>query len=148
MLQLGMKESDGDNGFEGDEISFLAEELIQLLVKSSMVEPNDKPTLICTIWTKKSYNPDSFRAHMKSIWKTRKKFEIQLERKESLKFNALSKKMQPQGFYIGILMKNQKMHPQKEEDNTMIQGIQDNSQLIATEEVTKMQKEWWSLKKK
>ncbi|MBA0773019.1 hypothetical protein Gotri_008324 [Gossypium trilobum] len=23
-----------------------------------MVEPNDKPTLICTIWTKKSYNPD------------------------------------------------------------------------------------------
>lgn len=42
-----------------------------------MVEPNDKPTLICTIWTKKSYNPDSFKAQMKSIWKAKKKFEIQ-----------------------------------------------------------------------
>ncbi|MBA0576851.1 hypothetical protein Golob_027514, partial [Gossypium lobatum] len=30
------------------------------------------------VWTKKLYNPESFRAHMKGIWKTRKKFEIQM----------------------------------------------------------------------
>ncbi|MBA0600344.1 hypothetical protein Gorai_006532, partial [Gossypium raimondii] len=28
--------------------------------------------------TRKSYNPDSFRAQLKSIWKIRKKFEIQV----------------------------------------------------------------------
>ncbi|MFQ6668324.1 hypothetical protein Gotur_034011 [Gossypium turneri] len=72
-----MMESGGNDGFGGDKVSLLAEELIQLPVKSSMVEPNDKPTPICTIWTKKSYNPDSFKAQMKSIWKTKKKFEIQ-----------------------------------------------------------------------
>ncbi|MBA0552741.1 hypothetical protein Golob_023521, partial [Gossypium lobatum] len=43
-----------------------------------MVVPNSKPTLICTFWTEKLYNPDSFRAHMKGMWKTRKKFEIQV----------------------------------------------------------------------
>ncbi|MBA0754183.1 hypothetical protein Gogos_005485 [Gossypium gossypioides] len=43
-----------------------------------MVVPNSKPTLICTVWTEKLYNPESFRAQMKSIWKTRKKFEIQM----------------------------------------------------------------------
>ncbi|MFQ6644988.1 hypothetical protein Gotur_020351 [Gossypium turneri] len=73
-----MKESGGNDGFEGDEIFLLVEELIQLSVKSSMVEPNGKPSLICSIWTKKSYNQDSFKAQMKSIWKTKEKFEIQL----------------------------------------------------------------------
>ncbi|MBA0877085.1 hypothetical protein Goshw_022817 [Gossypium schwendimanii] len=72
-----MKESGGNDGFGGDEISLVAEELIQLSVKSSMVEPNGKPSLICSIWTKKSYNQHSFKAQMKSIWKTKKKFEIQ-----------------------------------------------------------------------
>ncbi|MBA0786569.1 hypothetical protein Gotri_026561 [Gossypium trilobum] len=43
-----------------------------------MVEPNGKPSLICSIWTKNSYNHDSFKAQMKSIWKTKEKFEIQL----------------------------------------------------------------------
>ncbi|PPD67587.1 hypothetical protein GOBAR_DD35533 [Gossypium barbadense] len=43
-----------------------------------MVVPSSKPTLICTIWTEKLYNPDSFRAYTKGIWKTRKKFEIQV----------------------------------------------------------------------
>ncbi|KAH1121338.1 hypothetical protein J1N35_004498 [Gossypium stocksii] len=71
-------ESGGDKGFGGEEISLLAEELIQLSVKSSLVEPTGKPTLICTIWTGRSYNPDSFRAQMRSIWKTKKKFDIQL----------------------------------------------------------------------
>ncbi|PPD79667.1 hypothetical protein GOBAR_DD23405 [Gossypium barbadense] len=72
-----MTESGANDGFGGDEVSLLAEELIQLSVKSSVVEPNEKPTLICTIWTEKSYNQDSFKAQMKSIWKTKKKFEIQ-----------------------------------------------------------------------
>ncbi|KAH1057617.1 hypothetical protein J1N35_035682 [Gossypium stocksii] len=72
-----MEESGGNEGFQGDEISLLAEELIQLTVKSSIIEPSEKPTLIYTIWTVKSYNPDSFKAQMKSIWKTRRKFEIQ-----------------------------------------------------------------------
>ncbi|MBA0728975.1 hypothetical protein Golax_022426, partial [Gossypium laxum] len=69
--------SGGDDRERRDEISLLAEELVQLLVKGSKVVPSSKPTLICTVWTEKMYNPDSFRAHMKGIWKTRKKFEIQ-----------------------------------------------------------------------
>ncbi|PPR90784.1 hypothetical protein GOBAR_AA29904 [Gossypium barbadense] len=73
-----MEESGGVDRERRDEISLLAEELIQLSVKGSMVVPNAKPTLICTIWTEKLYNPESFRAQMKSIWKTRKKFEIQM----------------------------------------------------------------------
>ncbi|MBA0631614.1 hypothetical protein Godav_000473, partial [Gossypium davidsonii] len=73
-----MEESDSEDREGRDEISLLAEELIQLLVKGSMVVPNSKPTLICTVWTEKLYNPESFRAQMKSIWKTRKKFEIQM----------------------------------------------------------------------
>ncbi|XP_016684451.1 uncharacterized protein [Gossypium hirsutum] len=70
-------ESDGNNGLGGDEISLLTEELIQLSVKSSMVEPNGKFSLICSIWTEKSYNQESFKAQMRSIWKTNKKFGIQ-----------------------------------------------------------------------
>ncbi|PPD92715.1 hypothetical protein GOBAR_DD10347 [Gossypium barbadense] len=61
-----------------DEISLLEEELVQLTLKSSQVVPNENPTLICSFWTQKSYNPDSFRAQLKSIWKPKKKFEIQV----------------------------------------------------------------------
>ncbi|MBA0873834.1 hypothetical protein Goshw_007921 [Gossypium schwendimanii] len=42
-----------------------------------MVVPSVKPTLICTIWTEKLYNLESFKAQMRSIWNTNKKFEIQ-----------------------------------------------------------------------
>lgn len=63
-----------------DEISLLEEELLQLFVRSSVVNPLDKPTLVCTLWTKKSYNSNSFCAKMKSIWKSKKKFEIQVAR--------------------------------------------------------------------
>ncbi|PPD74473.1 hypothetical protein GOBAR_DD28602 [Gossypium barbadense] len=73
-----MEASGGNDQERRDEISLLAKELVQLSVKSSMVVPNSKPTLICTVWTEKMYNPDSFRAHMKGIWKIRKKFEIQV----------------------------------------------------------------------
>ncbi|MBA0703066.1 hypothetical protein Goari_020450, partial [Gossypium aridum] len=77
LLRLGIEESGGEDREGRDEISLLAEELIQLTVKGSKVVPNSKPTLICTVWTEKLYNPESFRAQMKSIWKTKKKFEIQ-----------------------------------------------------------------------
>ncbi|MBA0753721.1 hypothetical protein Gogos_019846 [Gossypium gossypioides] len=72
-----MEESGGEDREGRDEISLLVEELIQLSVKGSKVVPNSKPTLICTVWTEKLYNPKNFRAQMKSIWKTKKKFEIQ-----------------------------------------------------------------------
>ncbi|MBA0769714.1 hypothetical protein Gotri_018416, partial [Gossypium trilobum] len=75
-----MEASGGDDRERRDEISLLAEELVQLSVKGSKAVPSSKPTLICTVWTEKMYNPDSFRAHMKGIWKTRKKFEIQVAR--------------------------------------------------------------------
>ncbi|MBA0880329.1 hypothetical protein Goshw_001945 [Gossypium schwendimanii] len=71
-----MEESGGDDKGGRDEISLLAEELIQLSVKESMVVPTDKLTLICTIWTEKFYNLESFKAQMKNIWKTKKNFEI------------------------------------------------------------------------
>lgn len=71
---VGMKTS-GDSGKIDDrnEINLLEEELIQLTVKSSLVTPSENPTLLCTVWTRKSYNPDSLRAQLRSIWKTKKK---------------------------------------------------------------------------
>ncbi|MBA0563622.1 hypothetical protein Golob_008594, partial [Gossypium lobatum] len=71
-------ESGGNDGFGGDDIALLTEELIQLSVKSSMVEPSNNFSLICSVWTKKPYNQDSFKAQMRSIWKTKKKFVIQV----------------------------------------------------------------------
>lgn len=61
-----------------DEISLLEEEMIQLSVKSSSIVHTRKPTLLCTTWTKKSYNLDSLRAQLRCIWKIKKKFEIQI----------------------------------------------------------------------
>ncbi|KAK5776792.1 hypothetical protein PVK06_044757 [Gossypium arboreum] len=59
-----------------NEIALLKEELIQLTVKSSLVVPSENLTLICLVWTRKTYNLDSLRAQLRSIWKTKKKFEI------------------------------------------------------------------------
>ncbi|MFQ6670759.1 hypothetical protein Gotur_035548 [Gossypium turneri] len=73
-----MGESGGNVREQRDEISLLFEELMQLSVKGSKVVPDEKPTLICTIWTGKFYNPKSFKAQMRSVWKTKKKLEIQL----------------------------------------------------------------------
>lgn len=50
------------------EIAFLEEELIHLSVKSSVVDPSEKPTLICSVWKRKNYNPDSLRAQVRSIF--------------------------------------------------------------------------------
>lgn len=49
----------------------------QLTVKRSKVVPTEKPNLIGSVWTKKTFNLGSFHAQFKSIWKT-KKFEIRL----------------------------------------------------------------------
>ncbi|KAH1097560.1 hypothetical protein J1N35_014481 [Gossypium stocksii] len=51
-----MEESGGDDRGRSDEVSLLVEELIQLLIKCSMVLPSVKQTLICSIWTGKPYN--------------------------------------------------------------------------------------------
>ncbi|KAK5845547.1 hypothetical protein PVK06_001738 [Gossypium arboreum] len=63
---------------DGNEIALLEEELIHLSVKSSIVDPFEKPTLICSVWTRKNYNLDSLRAQVRSIWKTKKQFEIMI----------------------------------------------------------------------
>lgn len=56
---------------EKKEVSLLEEELVHLSVKSSLIDPKDSPTLVCTVWSKKLYNPESFKAQLKSIWKTK-----------------------------------------------------------------------------
>ncbi|MBA0779465.1 hypothetical protein Gotri_003715 [Gossypium trilobum] len=63
-----MKTSD-DFGMMEDrnDITLLEEELIQLAVKSSLVVPSENPTLISSVWTRKTYNPDSLRAQLRSI---------------------------------------------------------------------------------
>lgn len=48
-------------------ISLLEEELIQLSVKNSLVSLGDGPSLVCTVWTRKTFNPDSLLAQMRSI---------------------------------------------------------------------------------
>ncbi|MFQ6642763.1 hypothetical protein Gotur_017531, partial [Gossypium turneri] len=45
-------------------------------MKSSLIVPSENPTLICSVWTRKTYNPNSLRAQLRSICKTKKKFEI------------------------------------------------------------------------
>lgn len=42
------------------------------------MSPPEKPTLVCSVWTKKTYHPDSLRVQLKCIWKTKKKFDIQV----------------------------------------------------------------------
>ncbi|KAK5825352.1 hypothetical protein PVK06_020176 [Gossypium arboreum] len=62
--------------YNRNEITLLEEELIQLTAKSSLVTPSENPTLICSVWTRRSYNLDNLIAQLRSIWKTKKKFEI------------------------------------------------------------------------
>ncbi|KAG8484825.1 hypothetical protein CXB51_021533 [Gossypium anomalum] len=61
---------------ERSEVALLEKELIKLTVESSLVILSKSPTLICSVWTKKTYNPDSLRAQLRSVRKTKKKFEI------------------------------------------------------------------------
>lgn len=53
-----------------DEISVLEEELVQLSMKSLLIFLSTNPTLLCLVWTRNSYNSDSFCAQLKTIWKT------------------------------------------------------------------------------
>lgn len=65
---VGKKASGDFGGLEDEkELALLEEELIQLSVKSSLVIPSENQMLICTVWTKKYYNPNSLRAHLRSI---------------------------------------------------------------------------------
>lgn len=57
-------------GGKVDDVSLLEEELVQLSVKSSVVSLKEKPTLVCSMWTKKTYHTDSLRAQLKCIWNT------------------------------------------------------------------------------
>lgn len=63
-----------------DNISLLGEELVLLSIKSSVIEPKGLFCLLCSLWTKKNFNPDSFKAQMKSIWKSNKKYVIEMVR--------------------------------------------------------------------
>lgn len=63
---------------EREAVTFLEEELIKLTVKCSSIVSNEKPMLLCMVWSKKSYNSDRFRVQMKSLWKVKKKFDIQI----------------------------------------------------------------------
>lgn len=65
-------------GMAEEEVALLEEELVQLSIRNNLVTPSEKSTFICSVWTKKNYNPNSFRAQMKSIWKLKKKFKIQI----------------------------------------------------------------------
>lgn len=63
---------------EREGISFFEEEMVQLSIKSSKVEAQEKLALICSVWTTRLFNPNNLRAHLKSLWKTKHKFEIRL----------------------------------------------------------------------
>lgn len=45
---------------EDDEISLLEEDLKKLTVRSARIVPKDTPSLLCSVWTRKIFNPDSF----------------------------------------------------------------------------------------
>ncbi|KAK5833005.1 hypothetical protein PVK06_016814 [Gossypium arboreum] len=137
--------SGGEEGFGGDEVSLLAEELIQLSVKSSMVQAKDKPTLICTVWTEKSYNPDSFRAQMKSP------YSPELDKKDLLhaigvtfggiirseingEFCRLRVNLDVQNpLRTGKTEENQGTHPQEEDSTDVSLGKQDIARLTEVE---------------
>lgn len=52
---------------DGDEIQLLEAELVKLTVRSSKILSDKNPTLLCTVWTRKTFNPESLRAQMLSI---------------------------------------------------------------------------------
>lgn len=52
---------------ERDEISLLEEEFVQLSVKTSLVGPTNKLTLLCYVWTRKTYKPIVFGSVKKHL---------------------------------------------------------------------------------
>ncbi|MBA0754055.1 hypothetical protein Gogos_020329, partial [Gossypium gossypioides] len=63
------------------------------------------------------------------------------ESQETLKFNALSKKLQPQCSYTRSIKENQETYSHSEKSSDMIQGVQKDSWLTATGTGIKMQQE-------
>ncbi|MBA0635862.1 hypothetical protein Godav_029537 [Gossypium davidsonii] len=60
---------------------------------------------------------------------------------ESLKFNALSKKLQTQCSYIGDIKENQKAHLYSEKRSDTMQGVQEDSWLTTIGAGIEIQKE-------
>lgn len=52
---------------DGSDMALLEEELLQLSLSSLKVVPPNKPSFVCSVWWKKTYNVDSFWAQMRSI---------------------------------------------------------------------------------
>lgn len=63
---------------EEGEVALLEEEMVKLSVRSSKISPRVKPTLLCYVWSCKTYNSNSFQAQMRSIWKTSKKVDFHM----------------------------------------------------------------------
>lgn len=61
---------------ENDDVSLLVEELVKLSVKSSKLVPSGAATLLCTIWTRKTYNLNTLKVQLRSLWKTKQKFDV------------------------------------------------------------------------
>lgn len=57
--------SDLNGRMNEDVVSLLEEKMIQLSIKSSMLIHEDRPSLICSVWKRKTYNLDAFRAQMR-----------------------------------------------------------------------------------
>lgn len=63
---------------EGAKVSLLEEELTRLSVRSAKIVPNDNPSVLCSVWTGKIFNPDNFTTQMRSTRKIKGKFKIKV----------------------------------------------------------------------
>ncbi|MBA0672145.1 hypothetical protein Goklo_029322 [Gossypium klotzschianum] len=73
--------------------------------------------------------------------------ELYLIGKESMKFNALLKKIMPQYSYIGVTKMLPEFIKQPEDENTMVWSLQDKLQSTGLEEMEKKQEEGSAMKK-
>lgn len=57
----------------------LEEEMMKLSVKRSLVVPPIKATLVCSIWTKRSYSPDGVKAQLNKLRLTNSPFWVKID---------------------------------------------------------------------
>ncbi|KAH1130598.1 hypothetical protein J1N35_001976 [Gossypium stocksii] len=87
---------------EEEEISLLADELIQLSVKSSLVSPRSQFSLLCLVWRNKSYNSNSLCVQLRSYERAiALKAESNLVGRESLQLGSTEKKFMMNCLYTG-----------------------------------------------
>ncbi|KAH1097583.1 hypothetical protein J1N35_014504 [Gossypium stocksii] len=123
-------ESDGDRGFEGEEISLLAKELIHLTVKSSLVESNGHSLQDC-----KAIQPaEKDKVRKDPPFSLALKTESNLIGRESVKLNALSKKLQSQWSYVGTVEESMEVQSQRKGIMATIPELQAESRMVAVEE--------------